>query len=246
MKRKSLIVLLMIGLLLIALGTVAYGKTYVVGTSADFPPFEYKEDGEFVGFDMDLIRAIADAQGIDIEIKDMSFDSLIAALKSGNLDIVIAGMTITPEREQNVDFSNPYYTADQSIIVKDDSDKNLTVLYGDNRLGVQTSTTGDIWVTDNLEKPGILTGEVVRYDTFVLAVTDLINGNLDAIVLDSPVAERFVKIRPVKIVGYIITGEEYGIAVSEGNEELLKQINEGIEKVIESGKMDELIGTYFK
>lgn len=246
MKTRAVLICLLVGMMILAMGSIAYGKPYIVGTSADFPPFEYVEDGEYVGFDMDLIRAIAEVQGFDVEIKDMSFDSLIAALKTGNVDIVIAGMTITEEREKAVDFSRPYYSADQSVIVKEDSENGLTVLFGDHKIGVQTSTTGDIWVTDNLEKTGILSGKVVRYDTFVLAVTDLINGNLDAIVLDSPVAERFVKIRPVKIVGIIVTGERYGIAVANGNTELLELINEGIEKVIESGKMDELIGKYFK
>ena len=246
MNLKRTLICLMVGLFILSCGTLAFAKTYVVGTSADFPPFEYVEDGNYVGFDLDLIRAIGEEQGFDVEIKDMSFDSLIAGLKTGNVDIVIAGMTITDKREKVVDFTNPYYTADQSVIVKEDSDLNLTVLYGDNKVGVQTSTTGDLWVSDNLAKKDILTGKVVRYDTFVLAVTDLINENLDAIVLDSPVADRFIDLRPVKKVGIIVTGEEYGIAVNEGNEELLNLLNEGIEKVKESGKMGELIDTYFK
>ena len=236
----------MVGLFILSCGTLAFAKTYVVGTSADFPPFEYVEDGNYVGFDLDLIRAIGEEQGFDVEIKDMSFDSLIAGLKTGNVDIVIAGMTITDKREKVVDFTNPYYTADQSVIVKEDSDLNLTVLYGDHKIGVQKSTTGDLWVSDNLAKKDILTGKVVRYDTFVLAVTDLINENLDAIVLDSPVADRFIDLNKKKKVGIIVTGEEYGIAVNEGNEELLNLLNEGIEKVKESGKMGELIDTYFK
>ncbi|ACL70626.1 basic amino acid ABC transporter substrate-binding protein [Halothermothrix orenii] len=244
MKKLSIILVTLLLVMLAGIGVSA--EKYVVGTSADFPPFEYVEDGEFVGFDMDLIRAIAEVEGFEVEIRDMSFDSLIAALKSGNIDIAIAGMTITEKREKVVDFSIPYYTANQSVIVKEDSDLNLTVLYGDNNVGVQTSTTGDLWVTDNLEKKGILTGKVVRYDTFVLAVTDLVNGNLDAIVLDSPVAERFVDSHPLKEVGIIITGEEYGIVVNEGNKDLLNKINNGIKKLQESGVISKLVGKYFK
>lgn len=240
MRKLSLVILLVV------LAAFAFGKTYVVGTSADFPPFEYVENGEFKGFDMDLIRAIADEMGFDIKIVDMSFDSLIAALVSGNLDIVIAGMTITAEREAVVDFSKPYWTADQSIIVKEDSDYTVTVLFGKHDIGVQTGTTGDLWVEENLVKTNILTGKFSRYDTFVLALTDLINGNVDAIVLDSPVAERFAETRPVKIVGIIVTGEEYGIAVREGNKELLNLINEGIQRLKENGKLGELVEKYFK
>ncbi len=238
--------LLVVALLILVSVSFGFAKTYRVGTSADFPPFEYVEDGKYVGFDMDLIRAIADEMDLEIEIVDMSFDSLIAALMTGNLDIVIAGMTITEDREEAVDFTDPYWTADQSVAVKEDSDKNITVLFGDNKIGAQTGTTGDIWVEENLVNTGILEGQFKRYETFVLAMTDLVNENVDAVVLDSPVAERYSKIRPVKIVGIIKTYEEYGIAVKEGNTELLEKLNEGLEKVKESGKMDELIGIYFK
>jgi polar amino acid transport system substrate-binding protein len=212
----------------------------VVGTSADFPPFEYVENGEFVGFDIDLIKAIAEEMGFEIEIRDMSFDSLIAALVSGNLDIVISGMTITPEREEVVSFSKPYWTADQSVVVREDSDMTITVLFGKHNIGVQTGTTGDLWVEENLVETKILTGNFKRYDTYVLAMTDLINKNIDAIVLDAPVAEGFAKVRPVKIVGIIKTYEDYGIAVNKANKQLLELINEGISRLEESGKLNEL------
>jgi polar amino acid transport system substrate-binding protein len=235
MKKTSLVLLA----LLIFFGS-AFGVKYVVGTSADFPPFEYVENGEFVGFDIDLIKAIAEEMGFEIEIRDMSFDSLIAALVSGNLDIVISGMTITPEREEVVSFSKPYWTADQSVVVREDSDMTITVLFGKHNIGVQTGTTGDLWVEENLVETKILTGNFKRYDTYVLAMTDLINKNIDAIVLDAPVAEGFAKVRPVKIVGVIKTYEDYGIAVNKANKQLLELINEGISRLEESGKLNEL------
>ncbi|KUK67772.1 MAG: Periplasmic component of amino acid ABC-type transporter/signal transduction system [Mesotoga infera] len=235
MKKTSLVLLA----LLIFFGS-AFGVKYVVGTSADFPPFEYVENGEFVGFDIDLIKAIAEEMGFEIEIRDMSFDSLIAALVSGNLDIVISGMTITPEREEVVSFSKPYWTADQSVVVREDSDMTITVLFGKHNIGVQTGTTGDLWVEENLVETKILTGNFKRYDTYVLAMTDLINKNIDAIVLDAPVAEGFAKVRPVKIVGIIKTYEDYGIAVNKANKQLLELINEGISRLEESGKLNEL------
>ncbi|MDI3547239.1 MAG: polar amino acid transport system substrate-binding protein [Halanaerobiales bacterium] len=245
MKFKSMLIVLLVGMLVLGMGTIALAKTYIVGTSAGFPPFEYVEDGKIVGFDIDLIKAIGELKGFDVEVKDISFDSLIAALKTGNLDIIAAGMTITPEREKVVDFSIPYYSANQAVIVKEGSGKNLTALFGKNDVGVQTGTTGDLWVTENLKDKGILTGRVVHYDTFVLVISDLINGNLDAVVLDTPVAKRFSELKPVEIVAEIITGEQYGIAVKEGNSELLQMINEGIEELRASGKMDELIDKYF-
>jgi polar amino acid transport system substrate-binding protein len=245
MKLRSFFVLVLVCLLVMAMGTLALAKTYTVGTSAGFPPFEFVENGEVIGFDIDLIRAIGEIKGFDVEVKDISFDSLIAALKTGNLDIIAAGMTITPDREKVIDFSIPYYSANQAVIVKEGSGKNLTALFGNNDLGVQTGTTGDLWVTDNLEATGILTGRVVHFDTFVLVISDLINGNLDAVVLDTPVAERFSELKPVEVVAEIITGEQYGIAVREGDSELLEMINEGIDELRASGKMDELIDKYF-
>ncbi|HAY98882.1 MULTISPECIES: basic amino acid ABC transporter substrate-binding protein [unclassified Mesotoga] len=234
--KKTLLVMLA----LVILGGFAFGAKYVVGTSADFPPFESVENGVFVGFDIDLINAIAEEMGFEVEIRDMSFDSLIAALVSGNLDIVISGMTITDEREEVVSFSKPYWTADQSVVVREDSEMSVTVLFGKHNIGVQTGTTGDIWVEENLVETKILTGDFKRYDTYVLAMTDLVNRNVDAIVLDAPVAESFAEVRPVKIVAIIKTYEDYGIAVNKANKELLELINEGISRLEESGKLNEL------
>lgn len=244
MSLKKNIVFAVIGLFVLFSGFVM-AETYVVGTSAGFPPFEYVENGEVVGFDIDLLREIGKLKGFDIEVKDISFDSLIAALKSGNIDIIAAGMTITDARKEVVDFSIPYYSANQSVIVQNDSDDDITVLFGNHKIGVQTGTTGDLWVTETLKDKGILTGEIKRYDTFVYVINDLVNGNLDGVVLDTPVAKRYSEIKPVNIVAEIITGEEYGIAVNKGNTELMNKINEGIEELIENGTMDQLIAKYF-
>jgi len=226
--------------------TFVYAKTIAVGTSADFPPFEYIENGQFVGFDMDLVREIAKLADLEVKFIDMSFDSLIPALRAGQVDVVAAAMTITDDRKQIVDFSSPYWTADQSIIVKADSDLTITILFQKGRIGVQTGTTGDLWCTDNLVGKGLLPEKnLKRYDTFVLALSDLLNGNIDAIVLDSPVANRFAAVRPVKVVGVIVTGEQYGIAVKKGNKELLEKINSAIKVLNETGKMAELIDKYF-
>ena len=241
--KKIFLLFVIISVLALSLGMAA---TYIVGTSADFPPFEYVQKGKYVGFDMELINAIANVEGFKVQIRDMSFDSLIPALKAGVIDIAIAGMTITNERQKIVDFSDPYWYANQDVIVKKDSDFNVTVLCGNHTVGVQTGTTGDLWVSDNLVKPGYLNkNNVKRYQSFIYSLQALLNGSVDANVLDSPVAERFAEMKPVKIVATLVTGESYGIAVRKGNSELLAKINDGLKKVKSSGEMTKLIDKYF-
>ena len=224
-----------------------FGVTYKVGTEASFPPFEYVENGQFVGFDIDLIREIGKLKGFNVEVIDISFDSLIPSLTTGNIDIIAAGMTITEDRQKVVDFTIPYYSGDQSILVRKDSDFDITVLFGNHKIGVQTGTTGDLWVTEHLSDKNIIPKKnITRYDTFNFAVRDLVNKNIDAIVLDNPVAERFTKTDPVKIVGIIKTEESYGMAVKKGNKELLNLLNSGIQELQKNGKLDELIEKYFK
>ena len=241
--KKSFWVFLLVSLLTFSLGLAT---TYVGGTSADFPPFEYVQNGKYVGFDIDLISAIAKMEGFNVSIRDMSFDSLIPALKAGVIDIAIAGMTITNQRQKVVDFSQPYWFANQDVIVNKNSKYTVTVLFGNHKVGVQTGTTGDLWVTNNLAKTGILKKEnVKRYQSFIYALQALLNNAVDAVVLDSPVAERFAKMKPVKIVATLITGESYGIAVKKGNTFLLGKINDGLKKIKASGQMAKLIDKYF-
>lgn len=239
--------ILLVSMILISFVFTAFSVTYVVGTEASFPPFEYVEGGEFVGLDMDLIREIGKIYEFDVEIRDISFDSLIPSLMTGNIDVVAAGMTITEDREKVVDFTIPYFSADQSIMVRKGEGYNLSVLFTSPKIGIQTGTTGDLWVTENLVDAGFLPkSNLKRYDTFNFAIRDLVNGNIDVIVLDNPVAQRFVKTDPVEVVGIIKTNENYGMAVAPGNTDLLNMLNEGINKLNESGKMDEIIEKYFK
>jgi len=242
MKRNILVFLIVLTVVF----STALATTYVVGTSADFPPFEYVQNGKYVGFDMELINSISKAEGFNVQIRDMSFDSLIPALKAGVIDIAIAGMTITQERQKVVDFSNPYWFANQDVIVGKNSKYTVTVLFGNHTIGVQTGTTGDLWVTNNLMKAKILKeSNVKRYQSFIYALQALLNGAIDAVVLDSPVAERFAQVKPVKIVATLVTGESYGIAVRKGNSSLLSKINDGLKKVKNSKKISELIDKYF-
>ncbi|MFN2340970.1 MAG: basic amino acid ABC transporter substrate-binding protein [Halanaerobium sp.] len=244
MKKTLVTILVILTVLTLSSGVMA--QRYVVGTNASFPPFEYVEDGEIVGFDIDLVKEIAKLQGFEVEFRDISFDSLPAGIASGSLDIVAAGYTITEKRKEVYAFSDPYYSANQSVLVHEDSEADLTVLFGDNDIGVQTGTTGDTWVRDNLIDRDILTGDLRNYDSYVFVIRDLANKNIDAAVLDKPVAETYSKDNPVKVVAEVITGEEYGIAVGKNNQELQAEINAGLAKVIENGTMDELIEKYFE
>jgi len=167
----------------------------IVGTSADFAPFEYIDENQtIVGFDIDLIKAILEDKGYTVEVKDISFDSLITELSTGKIDVIAAAMTITDARKQQIDFSDPYYEADQSVLIN--AGENITIVnetdLANYTLGAQTGTTGASWVLDTLVTPGLMNEDnLKRYETYTLAILDLKNGNIDAIVLDKPVAEAF-------------------------------------------------------
>lgn len=246
MKFRQSLVSIFVMVAILAFSSRAMAKTYVVGTNASFPPFEYVENGKIVGFDIDLIKAIAHLQGFKVKVRDIGFDSLIPGLSSGNLDIAASGMTITKKREKIVDFSDPYYSANQSLLVRKGSGANLTVLFGKHDIGVQTGTTGEGWVRKNLIKTGILTGKLRYYESYVYVIKDLVNGNIDGAVLDKPVAEIYSKNNPLKVAAIIITGEKYGIAVAKGNKKLLAEINAGLKKVKNNGTMEKLLQKYFK
>ena len=222
----------------------------IVGTSADFAPFEYKEGGKIVGFDIELIKAILKDQGYDeIEVRDMDFGTLIGALQQGKIDVVAAAMSITDEREEKIDFSDPYYEADQSIIVRKNSDITLDdpQELEDYVVGAQTGTTGAGWIEENLVNNGTMSeDDFERYSTYTLALQDLINGRIDAIVLDKPVAQAFERNEDVKVIETIVTGEQYGFGVKEGKDKLLDKINDGLDNIMGSDEWDELVNEYFK
>lgn len=245
MKFRTFLVGILTIILILSMGSLTLAKTYTVGLSAAFPPFEFVKDGEIVGIDVEVMNAIAESQDFEVEFKDLgSFDSVFPALMSGHIDVIASGVTITAERKKKYDFSEPYYGSDQSVIVKEGLDKDLTVLYGDHDIGVQTGTTGDLWVTEHLKDKGVLKGEVARYGKYTMVIADLVNENLDGVVLDSSVAKEYTERRPVKVVGIIKTGEKYGIVVKKGNKELLKKINAGLEEIKQSGKLKEIIKKY--
>ena len=215
----------------------------VVGTSAGFRPFEYLEKGEVTGFDIDLMKAIGEELGREIEVKDMDFDALIEAVSTGTIDVVAAGMTITDERKERVDFTQAYFIADQAVLVRADSDIKLGSPADVNntayRIGVQNDTTGAFWTDDNAAN-----ATIKKYGKYIECIQDLENQNLDMIVLDKPVAEAFAKNRPTEMIMIIPTDESYGLAVKKGSP-LLEELNKALKKVMDSDTWDELMETYF-
>ncbi|MCD8357348.1 MAG: ABC transporter permease subunit [Clostridia bacterium] len=222
-----------------------------VGTNAEFPPFEYiNDDGEPDGFDMAIIKAIGEVEGFDVKITNMEFKSLVASLATGSLDAVIAGMTVTDERKQSVDFSDSYYTAVQCIVIRKEDADEITCLADLNgkKIAVQEGTTGDILCTPG-EDNDVITDEnttVQRFKKGTDAIVTLNNGGVDAVVIDQNPAENFVanNADTLTLMEDDTSTEEYAIAVQKGNTELLEKINEGLAKIKEDGTFDKLVEEY--
>jgi len=214
-----------------------------IGNNAEYPPFESVDaSGKIVGFDPDIIAAIAKAAGFEFELINTRWDGIFVALASGEFGAVISAATITDERKQTVDFSDPYFNAGQMIAVKQGSPIKTPADLDGKKVGVQLGTTGDIWVSDNTK------AEVVRYDEITLAFQALGNGDVDAIVNDGPTSADIIKANPelgATLVGEPFTEENYGIAVSKDKPELLAAINKGLAAVKASGEYDKIYETWF-
>lgn len=212
---------------------------YVIATDATWPPFEYINDqNQIVGFDIDLINAIAEKANISIKIENVPFDSLLAGISQGTYDAAISAITITDQLSQTMLFSDVYYVAGQTIVVQ----KNNTSITGkDNlpgkKLGVQQGTTGE-----NLAK-SIQGASVKSYNQIGLAIQDLLNGQLDAIICDTPIANGYINknFATLKTVGAALTTENYGIAVAKDKTDLLNKINQGLAAVKAAGIYDQLV-----
>ena len=215
-------------------------EVLVVGTEPTFPPFDTTDDqGNIVGFDMDLIKAIGEDQGFDVEFRNLEFDGLIAALQSGTIDIAIAGMDASDERKEQVDFSDPYYESSLIVAVAADNNTIQSVddLTPDMKVAAQIGTTGAKMV-ENLASEGKI-AEAVILNGLDTAMMQLVNGDVQAVINDTPVTESYIAKQP--------DGEEmeasapYAIAVQKGNTELLDKINAGLAKVQSDGTFDELL-----
>jgi polar amino acid transport system substrate-binding protein len=239
---KRILVAMLSGLMLIGLalpGCSSGGGKIIIATDATWPPFEYRDDAnKIVGFDIDLMNAIAAKEGLSIEYTDVAFDPLLAGMGAGTYDAAISSITIKPERAQNMLFSDPYYVAGQMIVVL----KGNTTITGASslagkKLGAQLGTTGESYITDEVKTTP------KSYNQIGLAIQDLLNGQIDAVICDTPIADGYVKKSPdkLKIVGDALTTESYGIAVAKGKDDLLKKINDGLKKIKDDGTIDQLV-----
>ena len=230
-------------------GCGSESKTLTLGTNAAFPPFEFTTTngvvGNFDGIDICISKKIAESMGKELQVEDMEFDGLIAAVKSGKVDMAAAGMTVTEERKQNVDFSDTYYTASQVIITRpDNTDINSAEdLKNGKTVGVVLGYTGDSIVTEDL---GVEDSKITRANRGIDIVQDVKNGKLDAVVIDKATGVALAEKEGLRFVEdpEVFEAEEYAIAVNKGNKELLDQINKVLREMKESGEIDELSRKY--
>lgn len=216
-----------------------------VGTNATFPPFEYLgDDGTPDGFDIALIKLIGEKIGVEVEVVDMEFDSLCASV-GNRIDVAIAGMTVDPEREKTVDFSDNYYKAIQNVLVAADNTEitDMSSLAG-KTIGVQLGTTGDKVATEDVEN-----AEVKQYTSYSLAVEDLKNGNVDAVIIDQTPGEIFAgqNTEELKLLGaenFDFEDEYYAIACPERDTALVARINAALSEIQSSGEFDMLVDEY--
>ena len=216
----------------------------IMGTNAAFPPYEYYEGGKIVGIDAEVAALIAEKLGYELIIDDMDFNAIITAVATGKADIGMAGMTVTDERLQNVNFSDSYATGVQVIIVKEDSPiTSVDDLYAEGvtyKIGVQEATTGDIYCCDDFGEENVL-----KYKNGADAVAALVSGKVDCVVIDNEPAKAFVAANEGLIIletEYVI--EDYAIAVALENTELLEKINQALEELIEDGTLAAIVAKY--
>ncbi len=221
--------------------TTPSDNVIIMGTHAEFEPFEYREGLDVVGFDVEIAKAVAAKLGKELQIEDIAFDSLIMGLNNDKIDFIAAGMTATEKRAKQVDFSNSYFKSKQVIIVKED---DTSVASADDlvgkTVGVQLGTTGDLFVSST---EGI---KVVQVKKGTQAVMDLLQGKVDAVVIDQEPAKKMVEGQDgLKILDVPFIEEEYAIAVKKGNTELLNAINETIDELQASGEYDKIYEKFF-
>jgi ABC-type amino acid transport substrate-binding protein len=216
------------------------GEDITVASDIAYPPFEFERDGEPVGFDIDLMNEIGKRAGFTPEYQNVGFDGIIGGLANNQYDAVISAMTITPERAERIDFSDPYFNADQSLLVPSDSDIGSVGEIGDATVGVQIGTTGEIKANE-FEEQGDITGEIRTFDTIEDAFAALNNGQIDAIINDLPVSQDEVNGSDgaLEIVQVIPTGEQYGIAFPKDSD-LRADVNEALQEIKDDGTYEEI------
>lgn len=245
MKRIFLMSLLCMALVLIIGSTAVMGAKPVlkVGTSADFPPFEFQDEktGAYLGFDIDLIQAVGAAADMEVQIVNTAWDGLIPGLLTGNYDCIVSAMTITDERLKAVAFSDPYFSAGQVIVTRADDSSIQTVedLEG-KKISVQIGTTGDLAASD------IQGATVKRFNLAPDAIQEVRNGSVPACIIDLAVAAEIAKEYDDIKFGEPFTMEYYGIAMRKNNTDLIKKINRALASVKASGEYDKIYANWFE
>ncbi len=222
------------------LSTVEPGKL-IMSTNAAFPPYEMTTDsGEFEGIDIETAQAIADKLGLELQIDDMDFDAALLAVQQGKADMVMAGVTVTDERQNVMDFTDSYATGIQSIIVKEDSDIASVDDLAGKKIGTQRGTTGYLYCSDDFGDEN-----VVAYDNGLTAVQMLNNGQVDCVVIDNAPAKEFVAANPgLKLLDTAYVEESYAIGVGKGNTELKDAINTALEELKADGTLQAIVDKY--
>ena len=242
MKKAVLAILALV----LVFGLVAVAETYKVASDTTWPPFEWADaEGNLLGFDLDVMRCIAALQGFEIEIMSYDWDIIFDDVGSGRMDIGASGATITADRELKVDFSDPYWTSDQAVLVRVDSGLNIvTALSGGYTVGAQLETTGAGFVADLIAEGVDVT--LTEYTLYPLAVLDLINGNIDAVIQDEPASVASATAEDaIKVAGVIKTDENFGFFVAEGDPKgILTLLNDGVDQLKDLGVYDNLIAAY--
>ncbi|MBQ5849273.1 MAG: transporter substrate-binding domain-containing protein [Lachnospiraceae bacterium] len=221
-------------------------KTLSMATSAEFPPYEFVDDsGNYAGIDVEIAGKIAEKLGVELKVENIEFGGIIAAVSSGKYDIGMSGFTITEERKQNVNFSVPYATAVQVVIVKEDSPiKTVDDLYATGasyKIGTQLSTTGAIYVEGDITDKK-MSCTMQEYKAGADAVAALVSGKIDCVVIDNEPAKKFVAANPgLKILDTEYATEQYAIAISKNNTELLEKVNKALEELIADGTVKAIV-----
>lgn len=235
--RKILTSLIVIVSIFFMTGCTKNENELVLVTEAGFAPYEYYEDGEIVGVDIDIAKEIAKELGKELVIKDVSFDFVINEVKSGKADFAAAGISITPERAEEVDFTMEYTTSNQVVVVKKDSSiKNFDDIKN-KKIAVQLGTVADLYVEENYKN-----ATVVSHKKYLSAVEDVKTGKADCIIMDELPAKAIVAENDnLKILDGVLFQDKYGMIVKKGNDELKDQINKVLERMVNDGTIDDLV-----
>ena len=258
------IIAMLLAVVMLASATVLFtscgekAETLDMATNAAFPPYEYKDGETFKGIDVEIATLIAEKLGMELKIHDIEFGSIVAGVQSGKFDMGMAGMTVTDERKEKVNFSETYAKGVQVVIVKEDCEyESFEDFYTEIKddtpqgvkegitIGVQQDTTGDIYSSDEPKNWGFGEDNVIRYKTGADAVQALISGKVTAVIIDNEPAKSFVEgNKGLKIMDATYVEEDYAIAIAKTNTELLDKINKALDELEAEGKLAEIIEKY--